>query len=192
MSKLRIVGIVGLLMIIALPNYLQGANYLNFSRFSYSDGDHDTLKILLADNQTSDKFGDLTTLFPEAKKYSLNNYSNKRIIDYPFDNNPIRNEFNFWRLLSISGEVRLKAYYRTQDRFTNDITDSQDETSVGGGFILNTSSYFVHPNFLLLDVNAAYYPEKYNEKHLIIPERSELNNVKKLGIKTTFFNNKKI
>lgn len=192
MLKLRIAGILGLLIIITLPNYLHGATYFNALRFPSSAGDYDTLKYTISDNKSSEKFTDNKTLFPKTIGYSINNYSNKRIIDYPYDNHPIKNEFSFWKLLSISGEVRLKAYYRTQERVTNDITDTQEETSISGGFLINTSSYFVHPNFMLLDVNAAYYPERYSEKHLIIPERSELNNVKKLGIKTTFFNNKEI
>ncbi|MFH0866527.1 MAG: hypothetical protein V1904_10035 [Bacteroidota bacterium] len=123
---------------------------------------------------------------------SANKYIRKKIpVNSPFSNSK-KNEFVFWKLLSISGEVKAKGLYREQQRLTNDIYDTLQETYITGGVLLNTSSYFIDPDFLTFDVDAGYNPESNKEKHIVVPDRSETNSLKKLGLSANFFRNKKV
>ncbi|MFH1321655.1 MAG: hypothetical protein ABII90_13515 [Bacteroidota bacterium] len=98
----------------------------------------------------------------------------------------------FWNLTSLSGEMKIKGLYRELEGVTNSIYNSQHSSHFSGGVLLRTKSYFWHPNFLLLDVDAEYNPETRQELYLIIPDRSETRTLKKLDLRTTLFMQKSI
>ncbi len=98
----------------------------------------------------------------------------------------------FWRLTSLSGEIKARGLYREQRLYRGDFYDFQETRLLQGGIALKTSSYFFHPNFLKLDVDGEYNPEKHLENYLVVPDQSEVNNLKKLDIRTTFFQQRKL
>lgn len=100
--------------------------------------------------------------------------------------------FIFWKLNSVSGEVGLKGFYREQELIRNDFKESQKSTFGSAWLLLKTKSYFLHPNFLILNVDAGYSPQTIRDNFLIIPDRSEVNTLKKLDTRATFFEQKKI
>lgn len=102
------------------------------------------------------------------------------------------NAFRFYKLNSISGEASIKGLYRHQDKDLNSIIENEKFTYLYGGASLKTNSYFLHPNFLLLDVDAGYYPETSREKYIVAPEQAEVRSLRKLDLRATLFNQKKV
>ena len=105
-------------------------------------------------------------------------------------NNP--NGFQFWRLTSFSGEARIRGLYREQEVIRGDFIDKQKSSLLSGGALLNTKSFFLHPNFLILDVDASYYPETSRNDFIVVQDQAEVRNLKKLDLTATLFSQKKI
>jgi hypothetical protein len=99
----------------------------------------------------------------------------------------------FWHFTSLSGEVGIKGSYRSkQNSLLNNTIEKNNSLAFLGISSLKTQSYIWHPNFLLLDIDAAYNPETRNESFLVIPDRSENRALQKLNISGTFFAQKQI
>lgn len=103
-----------------------------------------------------------------------------------------KNPFYLWKLNAISGEARFNGFIREQERAGLNFNDNQKSSFLSGGMFLNTTSSVLHKNFLLLDINAAFMPEKSNDIFIISPDQSEVRTTKKLDVGATFFNGKKI
>lgn len=103
-----------------------------------------------------------------------------------------KNPFYLWKLNTISGEARFNGFIREQERVGLNFNDNQKSSFLSGGMFLNTTSSVLHKNFLLLDINAAFMPEKSNDIFIISPDQSEVRTTKKLDVGATFFNGKKI
>jgi len=93
---------------------------------------------------------------------------------------------------SFSGEVKLKALYRSQESVFNEVVNEQQSNYYIGGLRLHSSSYLWDPDILLLDLEGELNPETRDETYLTIPNRSEVRTLNKLGIKASVFNNKPI
>jgi hypothetical protein len=100
--------------------------------------------------------------------------------------------YKFFQPLSLSGAIKFGGYYRSLDGYSNEVYNYQKGSLIYGGVLLNTSSYFLHPNFLVLDLGIEYNPEKGHDAILIVPDQSEIRTLKRLNINTTFFRQKKI
>jgi len=102
-------------------------------------------------------------------------------------------KLGIWTLASAKGEINLNGLYREQERTLNTgLIDYPKNAQIAGGINLKTNSYFWHPNFMILGVDVDFNPEKRKDSYLIIPNRSEVRNMKNLKINATFFNKKEI
>lgn len=82
--------------------------------------------------------------------------------------------FRAWKLLSYTGEVRLRGTYRdfTTNR-DNAGLSSQQDYYFNGLLHLNTKSFILHPNFMLLDVSGTFNPVTRKDKYIGIPDYNE-------------------
>ncbi len=96
------------------------------------------------------------------------------------------NKTTFWKLNYYSGEVTLYGSYWDQVTVRNNNIIDERSQLYSAGLLLNTNSYFYHPNFLLLDFNIGYSPDTGQRYSLVIPNRNETHSLKKLYIKTAF------
>ena len=94
---------------------------------------------------------------------------------------------------SLTGAVGMKAKYRDQQQvFGSGFEENTIGTLISGAFLLESSSFIVHPNLMALDIEAEYNPEKLDRQFLVIPDRSEVRTLKRLNLRTTFFQEKDI
>lgn len=111
----------------------------------------------------------------------------------PHDWDPSYDEsFIFWKLISFSGELSIKGVYRLKERINENYVDSISERYLTGGVSIISRSFFLNPNFIIIDLKGKYAPGANRENHIIIPDRAEINSYKELDIKTTFLQKKKI
>lgn len=101
-------------------------------------------------------------------------------------------DFKAFKLVRISGEANLKGLYREQHRLINEYSETEKYSMISAGLIVRTNSYIFHPNFLTLDLDGEYNPERIKDNYLIIPDRAETNNLKKVEGRATFFKEKQI
>ncbi|MCF6307581.1 MAG: hypothetical protein L3J09_06475 [Flavobacteriaceae bacterium] len=93
----------------------------------------------------------------------------------------------FWKLTSINGEVILNGAYWNQDIERLNTLEEIENAYGSVGLFVNTRSFFWHPNFVTLDLNVGYSPETGQRLSLLAPDRNEINTLKKLYAKATFF-----
>ena len=93
----------------------------------------------------------------------------------------------FWKLTSLSGELNLNGSYWDQETNRNNSIERHENTLLSAGLFLKSNSYFWHPNFLSLDLNAGYSPETGQRLSLVAPDRNEVNTLKKLHVNASFF-----
>jgi len=98
----------------------------------------------------------------------------------------------FWHQRSLNGELSLKGLFRQQKSFIGTTMENQRSIYGIGGIKLHSNSYFWLPNLVMLDMNLEFNPETRKEKYLLIPNRSEVRTLNKLGFRSTIFNNKPI
>ena len=96
----------------------------------------------------------------------------------------------FFQPISLNGHVKFGGEYRYEAGTTNEVYDYEKAPLVNAGFLLNTTSYFWHPNFLILDLGGEFNPEYTNADYLVIPDRTESRTAEKIEAATTFFNGK--
>lgn len=100
-------------------------------------------------------------------------------------------QLKFWDLQSLSGSVLLESYYRIQETLLkNNFNENQKSSIISGKLALNTNSYILHPNFLLMDLNLEYSPGAQRDNFLVIPDRSETRAMERINYVSTFFNGK--
>ncbi|MEI6901121.1 MAG: hypothetical protein WCL00_14690, partial [Bacteroidota bacterium] len=100
--------------------------------------------------------------------------------------------YRLFQPMSVTGALKLGGHYRHLDGFSNEIYNYQKSSLIYGGILLNSNSYILHPNFLVLDLGLEYNPEKGQDLYLVVPDQSEVRTLKKVNINGTFFKNKNI
>ncbi len=100
--------------------------------------------------------------------------------------------FQVWRLMHYSGEARLRGTYRAYTTTRDNYQSSQTDMYLNGLFHINTKSYFVHPNFMLVDFNATLNPMTRKDSYIGAPDYSEKYASEGLDCTALFFNKKKI
>lgn len=126
----------------------------------------------------------LLLLFVSIKSFTQNSFLSNSVEEKQ------KSPFVFWHLISLNGEIKARGEYREQKRWLNNFYDFQKHSYLSGGALINSSSFFLHPNFMILDVNAEYNPSTNKDFYIITPDQSEIRSVRKLGVKTTFLNQK--
>jgi len=95
--------------------------------------------------------------------------------------------FRAWQLLSYSGQIRARGTYRE----TESTGESKEtEAYLTGLFQLHTQSYFIHPNFMILNFGGTYNPETTRSSYIGIPDYAEKTNSQGLDISALFFRKK--
>ncbi|MCD4736065.1 MAG: hypothetical protein K8R53_08485 [Bacteroidales bacterium] len=103
------------------------------------------------------------------------------------------NPYGFWNQKSLTGALGFKAHYRNQHQVLGSgFEENTQGALISGGLLLESRSFIVHPNLMALDIDVEYNPEKLDEKFLVIPDRSEVRTLKRLNVRTTFFQEKDI
>lgn len=100
------------------------------------------------------------------------------------------NDFKAFHINRISGELSFKGLYREQNRFVNEYKEFEKYSLFSGGILLRTNSFILHPNFLTLDLDGEYNPEKLKDTYLIVPDRAEANNIVRFDGRAQFFKEK--
>jgi hypothetical protein len=103
-----------------------------------------------------------------------------------------RDVTGFWRPVSLSSALTLGGQYRYQEGYTNEVYNYQKNPRFYGGILLNSNSYFWHPNFVVMDLGLEYNPMKNQADYLVVPDQSEISTVKRIDINTTFFKHKPV
>jgi len=98
----------------------------------------------------------------------------------------------FWSLMNIGGEFELYGQYKEMYSSSLLGEDKRTNSLYAGKIRLNTQSYFWHPNFLILLVDAAYNPGAGQNASILMPDYSIENSAKRLNVKANFFKNKKV
>lgn len=101
--------------------------------------------------------------------------------------------FRIWKLVAISGEVRVKGTYREFELIRNKINSStQKDYYLNGLLHINTKSFFVHPNFMLVNFSGTYNPITRKNKYIGIPEYNENYYSEGLDASTILFSKKRV
>lgn len=97
-----------------------------------------------------------------------------------------------WGLMGLNGRVEL--YGQHKDTYTSGPLGENKETNLlySGKFLLNTQSYFWHPNFLVLDIEAEYNPGAGNDASILMPDYAIVNSGERLNVGATLFREKKV
>jgi len=93
----------------------------------------------------------------------------------------------FWKLSSLNGELNFNADYWEQQTVRNNFTEELSSTLFSGGLFLNSKSYFYHPNFLEVTLDAGFSPETGQRLSLVAPDQAETNTLKKFYGQLSFF-----
>ena len=84
------------------------------------------------------------------------------------------NQFRVWRLIGFNGEVKVRGTYRDFELYRNNSSlTSQQDYYFNGLLHLNTKSYILHPNFMLLSLSGTFNPVTRKDKYIGIPDYSE-------------------
>jgi hypothetical protein len=95
--------------------------------------------------------------------------------------------FRPWQLISISGQARARGTYReSETNFGGKETDAY----LNGVLQLRTQSYFIHPNFMLVNLSGTYNPETTRSSYIGVPDYSEKTNSQGLDFSALFFRKK--
>lgn len=103
-----------------------------------------------------------------------------------------RVETSFWKLTSFDGEFNLEGVYLDQKIDRNAFNEHITRSYISGGLFFNSTSYFWHPNFMVVTLDAGYSPETGQELSLVAPDRSEVNTLKKLNTSIWLLQNNKV
>lgn len=104
----------------------------------------------------------------------------------------IPEETAFWKLSSLNGEFNLNGVYYDQKIQRNLFYEHISRSYLSAGLFFNSRSYFWHPNFISLDLDAGYSPETGQQLSLVAPDRAEVNTLKKLDASAFLFKNNKL
>lgn len=94
-----------------------------------------------------------------------------------------------WTFTQISGSIIGEDFYRKQISILKDKFREEEETNtLRGKLRLSLRSFIWHPNFLQLNADGEYSPDKRSDKYIVLPDRTESNTSKRININADFFN----
>jgi len=96
-------------------------------------------------------------------------------------------QFRPWQLMSYSGQINLRGNYRETESWLKDAYTKNSDAFLNGIFQLRTQSFFVHPNFMTLNLNGIYNTNALRNNTIGIPYYSEKNNNEALEGSAVFF-----
>lgn len=95
---------------------------------------------------------------------------------------------NAWNVQSLHGLIALEGEYRQQETILrSNYSDNPKTSMLNAQFLLNSQSYFWHPNFIYLDADLEFRPGARQENFIVAPDRSETLTAEKIHLKSTFF-----
>lgn len=100
--------------------------------------------------------------------------------------------FKIWQLTALSGEASLRGNYKESEANINNYYTKQNGSYLNGVFQVSTQSFFVHPNFMLLNLSATYNPQTRRDNYLTVPDYTEKINTEGVDASARFFSKKKI
>lgn len=81
-----------------------------------------------------------------------------------------------WGLEEISGIVGAEGEYKLQNiELRSTYSDRLESSFLKGRLLLNTQSYFYHPNLISLETEFEYNPGTQKDVYLVLPNRSDIN-----------------
>ncbi len=98
--------------------------------------------------------------------------------------------FKFWRLTGLSGKVLLRGNYRESESTLGDYKVRQTDAFFNGLFQVRTKSFFLHPNFCDVRLNADYNPQSRRDNYVGIPDYTEKSNSGGLDFSAQFLKKK--
>jgi len=98
--------------------------------------------------------------------------------------------FKFWQLTSLSGKVLLRGNYRESEYSIGDYSVRQTDAFFNGLFQVRTKSFFLHPNFCEVRLNADYNPQSRRDNYIGIPDYTEKSNSGGLDFSAQFLKKK--
>ena len=82
----------------------------------------------------------------------------------------------FWGLQDISGIVGAEGEYKLQEiKLRSAYSDELESSFIKGQLLLNTQSYFYHPNLVSLETEFEYNPGTQKDIYLVLPNRSDIS-----------------
>ena len=82
----------------------------------------------------------------------------------------------FWGLQDISGIIGAEGEYKLQNiELRSTYSDRLESSFIKGRLLLNTQSYFYHPNLVSLETELEYNPGTQKDVYLVLPNRSDIN-----------------
>jgi len=97
-----------------------------------------------------------------------------------------------FQLMFVNGKLELGGGYRYQEENTNKIYNIRKSPVFYGGISVNTSSYIINPDVMVLDLGGEFNPEISRDDQLVIPDRSEARTFKRLNAGVSLLRNKSI
>lgn len=99
---------------------------------------------------------------------------------------------SFFNPLSLSGKVYTEGYLDFQKKVNSNYTDYPRINNVIGGLRLDTKSFILHPNLLLLDIDGELNSGLKQSYFYVFDNRSEMKSNQRIGINGTLLKNKKV
>lgn len=96
------------------------------------------------------------------------------------------------KLTCLSGEYKFESLYRSREDISPSIFEQQKNYAFNHSFLLNAKSYVWHPSFMVFDAELEYSPETNRSNYLVSPNRSENRTMKKIDLRTLFFQDKPV
>lgn len=129
-----------------------------------------------------------------AKGNTSNSLSRDRIIlfyllffcSFGFSQNN-KNQFQAWKLVAVSGETRINGLFRESDITRSSLSEQQRNFFFNGGVLFRTKNYILHPNFMVINTDAGYFPGTNRTNYIVIPDQAEVSTLKKLGVAAYLF-----
>ncbi|MCF6169587.1 MAG: hypothetical protein L3J31_07175 [Bacteroidales bacterium] len=102
-------------------------------------------------------------------------------------------QYKFWNQESLKGEIGLKGHYRNLfQELGNGFEVKGRGTLLSGGLLLESVSSIIRPGILGIDFELEYNPEKLSAAYTSIPDRTDVRTLKRLNLRTIFFQEKKL
>ena len=111
---------------------------------------------------------------------------------YAQDQEPNLLSLGFWKLSSVSGELKAGTLYSQSGMYLGGTTVRDNSTNYYGGISLSTNSFIWNPNFMNVGISAGYLPQSHQDQYLYYPNRTDVINSENLHFNTILLPKKPI